>query len=131
MDEFFKGLKKFDPSEELHQRAVKCAHMTYNIGNLIVLPNKFNDKESLSNYRGNSKFRSYMDKYLMAIYNVMTEQKKQDLHMKGILYKNRKMMVSYQGDEGFSKFIHAMLLEPFVDDMGRPKNLYSRESGVT
>lgn len=124
MDKFFKGLQKFDPSPELHQRAVKCAHLTYNIGNLIILPNKFNDKESLSNYRGNSKFRGYMDSYLKTIYDVMTEQKKQDLHMKGILYKNRKMMVSYQGDEGFSKFIHAMLLEPFVDDMCIPKKIF-------
>lgn len=124
MDVYFKGLKNFNPSDELHQRAVKCAHMTYNIGNLIVLPNKFNDKESLSNYRSNTKFRSYMDKYLVAIYNVMTEQKKQDLHMKGILYKNRKMLVDYQSDEGFIKFIHAMMLEPFVDETGRPKSVF-------
>jgi len=124
MDVYFKGLKNFNPSEELHQRAVKCAHMTYNIGNLIVLPNKFNDKESLSNYRANTKFRSYMDKYLMALYNVMTEQKKPDMHLKGILYKNRKMMVDYQGDEGFIKFIHAMMLEPFIDNMGRPKSVF-------
>lgn len=124
MDVYFKGLKNFNPSEELHQRAVKCAHMTYNIGNLIVLPNKFNDKESLSNYRANTKFRGYMDKYLSAIYNVMTEQKKQDLHMKGILYKNRKMMVDYQSDEGFIKFIHAMMLEPFMDSMGQPKSVF-------
>ena len=124
MDVYFKGLKNFNPSEELHQRAVKCAHMTYNIGNLIVLPNKFNDKESLSNYRANTKFRSYMDKYLMALYNVMTEQKKPDIHLKGILYKNRKMMVDYQGDEDFIKFIHAMMLEPFIDNMGRPKSVF-------
>lgn len=94
------------------------------IGNLIILPNKFNDKESLSNYRMNSKFRSYMDKYLSAIYSVMTEQKKQDLHMKCILYKNRKMMVDYQGDEGFIKFIHAMMLEPFMDSMGQPQSVF-------
>ena len=124
MDEYFKGLKNFNPSEELHQRAVKCAHMTYNIGNLIILPNKFSDKESLSNYRANPKFRSYMDKYLMALYNVMTEQKKQDAHLKGIIYKNRKMMVDYQGDEGFLKFVHAMMLEPFIDDMGQPKTVF-------
>ena len=60
----------------------------------------------------------------MAIYNVMTEQKKQDMHIKGILYKNRKMLVDYQGDEGFVKFIHAMMLEPFIDDMGKPKTIF-------
>lgn len=124
MDQYFKGLQKFDPSPELHQRAVKCAHQTYNIGNLIILPNKFNDKESLSNYRYNSKFRGYMDSYLKALYDVMTDQKKQDLHLKGIIYKNRKMMIGYQGEEGFSKFIHAMMLEPFVDNACLPKKIF-------
>ncbi len=60
----------------------------------------------------------------MALYNVMTEQKKPDMHLKGILYKNRKMMVDYQGDEGFIKFIHAMMLELFIDNMGRPKSVF-------
>ena len=44
--------------------------------------------------------------------------------MKGILYKNRKMMVDYQGEEGFAKFIHAMMLEPFVDDLCQPKKVF-------
>lgn len=124
MDQYFKGLQKLNPSPDLHQRAVKCAHLSYNIGNLIILPNKFNDKESLSNYRINSKFRGYMDSYLKTIYDVMTEQKKQDLHMKGILYKNRKLMVAYQGEEGFEKFIHAMMLEAFVNDLCQPKKIF-------
>ena len=124
LDQYYKGLQKLNPSPVLHQRAVKCAHLTYTIGNLIILPNKFNDKESLSNYRINSKFRGYMDSYLKTMYDVMTEQKKQDLHMKGILYKNRKMMVDYQGEEGFAKFIHAMMLEPFVDDLCQPKKVF-------
>ncbi len=124
LDQYFKGLQRINPSPELHQRAVKCAHLTYNIGNLIILPNKFNDKESLSNYRENNKFKGYMDSYLQVLYNVMTEQKKQDLHMKGILYKNRKMMVNYQGEEGFEKFIHAMMLEAFVDEQCKPKKVF-------
>lgn len=124
MDKYFKGLQKLNPSPDLHQRAVKCAHLTYNIGNLIILPNKFNENESLSNYRINSKFRGYMDSYLKTIYDVMADQKKQDLHMKGILYKNRKLMVGYQGEEGFEKFIHAMMLEAFVDDLCQPKKVF-------
>ena len=44
--------------------------------------------------------------------------------MKGILYKNRKLMVDYQGEEGFEKFIHAMMLEAFVDDLCQPKKIF-------
>ena len=33
-------------------------------------------------------------------------------------------MVDYQGDEDFIKFIHAMMLEPFIDNMGRPKSVF-------
>ena len=65
-----------------------------------------------------------MDSYLKALYDVMTDQKKQDLHLKGIIYKNRKMMIGYQGEEGFSKFIHAMMLEPFVDNACLPKKIF-------
>lgn len=123
-DQYFLGLRKFNPSSELQEKAVRLAHLEHSIGNFFVLPNKFNDKESLCNYRNNSKFRCYMDKYLAAVYAVMTDQKKQDLHMKGILYKNRKMMVDYQGYDGFVKFIHAMMLEPYVDESFCPKPIF-------
>lgn len=40
------------------------------------------------------------------------------------MYKNRKMLVDYQSDEGFMKFVHAMMLEPFIDEMGVPKSIF-------
>ena len=123
MDQYFKGLQKLEPSENLHRRAVKCAHMSYHIGNLIVLPNKLNDRETLTMYRS-TRFRGYMDQFLTAVYKVMTEQKRPDLHIKGLMFKNRKMFVDYQGAEGFIKLIHAMMLEPFMDESGQPKTLF-------
>ena len=123
MDQYFKGLQKLEPSENLHRRAVKCAHMSYHIGNLIVLPNKLNDRETLTMYRS-TRFRGYMDQFLTAVYKVMTEQKRPDLHIKGLLFKNRKLFVDYQGAEGFIKLIHAMMLEPFMDEIGQPKTLF-------
>ena len=123
MDQYFKGLQKLEPSVDLHRRAVKCAHMSYHIGNLIVLPNKLNDRETLTLYRS-TKYRGYMDQFLSALYNVMTEQKRPDLHIKGLMFKNRKMLVDYQGAEGFIKFIHAMMLEPFMDESGHPKRVF-------
>lgn len=123
MDQYFKGLQKLEPSEDLHRRAVKCAHMSYHIGNLIVLPNKLNDRETLTLYRS-TKYRGYMDQFLEAVYKVMTEQKRHDLHIKGLLFKNRKMLVDYQGAEGFVKLLQAMMLEPFMDEAGQPKRVF-------
>lgn len=119
LDQYFKGMQKFNPSPEQHQRAVKVAHMTYYIGNVWVLPNK----DSINNHK--EKFRGYVDKLLKAMYGCMTEQKRVDMQMKGILYKNRKLMVDYQGEESFLKFIDNMMLNDYVDDNGHPKEVFA------
>lgn len=124
LDQFFKGMEKFSPTPEQHQRAVRVAHLIHSIGNIWVVPNKLNDKESLDNYKDASKFKGYMDKYLQVIYGVFTEQKKMDMHMKGIFFKNRKLMADYQGAEGFSRFIQNMMLTDYVDVDGRPKDIF-------
>ena len=119
-DEYFKGMQKFEPSKSQHDRAVKVAHLTYNIGNLVVWPNK----AMFSACKEDNKLKEYMDKFLMAMYGVMTEQKKQNMDVKAALYKNRKMMTDYQGREGFDKFIKNMMLEAFVDGQGEPKEVF-------
>ena len=44
--------------------------------------------------------------------------------MKGIFFKNRKLMADYQGAEGFSRFIQNMMLTDYVDADGRPKDIF-------
>lgn len=124
LDQYFKGMEKFCPSKELFNRALKVFHLLNSIGNMWVLPNKLNDKESLAGYKDAYKFRGYMDKYLQAMYAVFEGTKKQDLHLKGIFYKNRKMLANYQGITGWTNFVNNMLLQGFVDDECKPKDCF-------
>lgn len=124
LDQYFKGMEKFCPSKELFDRALKVFHLLNSIGNMWVLPNKLNDKGSLASYKDAYKFRGYMDKYLQAMYAVFEGAKKQDLHLKGIFYKNRKMLANYQGITGWTNFVNNMLLQGFVDDECKPKDCF-------
>lgn len=124
LDKYFKGMENFCPSKEQFGRALHVAHLLKSIGNMWVLPNKLNDKESLAGYKDAYKFRGYMDKYLQAMYAVFMDSKKQDLHLKGIFYKNRKMMANYQGTAGWTNFVNNMLLQGFVDDECKPKDCF-------
>lgn len=124
LDKYFKGMEKFNPSKKQFERALHVAHLLNSIGNLWVLPNKLNDKETMASYKDNPKFRGYMDRYLRAMYAVFMDEKKPDMHLKGILYKNRKVMTEYQGAKGWGHFINNMMLQDYVDADGKPKDIF-------
>lgn len=124
LDKYFKGMEKFSPSKEQLERALHVAHLLNGIGNLWVLPNKPNDKETMASYKDSPKFRGYMDKYLQAMYAVTMDEKRPDMHLKGIFYKNRKVMKEYQGAEGWKHFVDNMMLQDYVDADVKPKDIF-------
>ncbi len=124
-DQYMAGLQKFGPSKELSERAIRTNHLLHTIGNFWVLPNKKSDEDTLSNYKGTTPhYRGYMDKYLKAMYVATTGQGKVDVRMKGILYKNRKFMKDFQGQDGFKLFVHNLMLEEYMDEQGAPKDIF-------
>jgi ADP-ribosylglycohydrolase len=135
LDQFFKGMATFNPTEQQFQRALNVDHMTHRLGNMWILPNKLgDDKETLSSIKDTYKFHGYADRLLMAMYAAMTGNKyKPDL--RGLLYKNRKLMTEYQGEEGLVKFIHNQLLFDYVDDQGLPVEVmpyvWTMQKGLT
>ncbi len=125
LDQYFAGMQKYSPSKEQFERALHVAHLIGSIGNLWVLPTKRNDyKESMADYKDNPKFRGYMDKYLQAMYSVFMDEQKPDMHLKGIFYKNRKVMTEYHGAEGWTRFVNNLMLRDFVDENGKPKEIF-------
>ncbi len=124
LDQYFKGMEKFSPSEKQFERALHVAHLLNSIGNLWVLPNKLNDKETMATYKDNPKFRGYMDRFLQAMYAVTMDEKRPDMHLKGIFYKNRKVMTAYQGAEGWKHFVNNMMLQDYVDEDYKPKEIF-------
>jgi hypothetical protein len=123
---YYKGLESWDAPKELQQRALDCGKLFYSVGDLIVWPNKANDdKETFDSYLEGTRCRGYMDQFLYAIYCVMTGQSRQDSHMKGLLYKNRKVMTAYKGYDGFKRFVDNLLLTYFVDEEYQPKHIFA------
>ena len=124
-DQYMMGLQKFCPSKELTERAIRVNHLLHTIGNFWVLPNKPNDKDTLSNYKdATPHYRGYMDRYLKAMYAAFSETGKVDMRMKGLLYKNCKLMTDYQGQDGFKHFVQRMMLEDYTDEQCVPKDIF-------
>ena len=124
LEMYYKGLEKWDAPKELQQRALNCGKLFYSVGDLLVWPNKMNDyKEAFGSYFDGTKYKGYMDQYLYAIYCAMTGQPRSDVHIQGLLYKNRKVMTEYKGYDGFKRFVDNMMLTDFVDKNYRPKHI--------
>ena len=125
LEMYYKGLEKWDAPKELQQRALNCGKLFYSVGDLLVWPNKMNDyKEAFGSYFDGTKYKGYMDQYLYAIYCAMTGQPRSDVHIQGLLYKNRKVMTEYKGYDGFKRFVDNMMLTDFVDKNYRPKHIF-------
>lgn len=118
-DQYFKGLQKFNPTPAQHQRALKVAHMSYSVGNLWVLPSS----PSIASRVLDNRYRYYMDKFLLSIYNVLTDKKRPDKTLQSIIAKH-KLMEAYKGEESFDRFVKDMMLEDFMDYNGKPTEIF-------
>ena len=118
MDKFFKGMDKFNPTKEQHERAVRVYHLTECIGNIWVLPGGIDKDKDTYHYHG------YADLFLKGIYAGMTGNGKVQPDLKAALYKARKLMKDYQGSDGFRQFALDMMLNDYIDYYGKPIDLF-------
>lgn len=118
MDKFFKGMEKFNPTKEQHERAVRIYHLTDCIGNIWVLPNGIDKDKDTYHYHG------YADLFLKGIYYGMTGKGRVQPDLKTALYKSRKLMANYQGADGFRQFAIDMMLKDYIDYYGKPIDLF-------
>ena len=118
MDKFFKGMEKFNPTKEQHERAVRIYHLTNCIGNIWVLPGGIDKDKDTYHYHG------YADLFLKGIYAAMTGNGKVQPDLKMALYKTRKLMANYQGADGFRQFALNMMLNDYIDYYGKPIDLF-------
>ena len=118
MDKFFKGMEKFNPTKEQHERAVRVYHLTNCIGNIWVLPGGIDKDKDTYHYHG------YADLFMKGIYAAMTGKGKVQPDLKTALYKARKLMANYQGADGFRQFALNMMLNDYIDYYGKPIDLF-------
>lgn len=117
LDRYFKGMDKFRPTKEQFERAIRVWHLQNQIGNIWILPNGIDVDKDTYVYHG------YADRWLKAVYDVMTGDRDANGAMKGILYKVRKQMAGYKGAEGFQQMAHGLMLDDYLDENGKPKQV--------
>lgn len=119
-DRRFKTLDTYCHDKEMIDMAEELFSQCYTLGDFIAWPNK----AGMANMFDDSKMRGYIDRMFIAMYDVMTDAKNQNMNVKTALYKNRKMMKNYQGKDGFVAFMKNSFLERFINEDGSPKHLF-------
>lgn len=116
-DKYFMSMRNFGPTKQQVDFAVQTSHLQNHIGNFWVLP-KFIDKDKETyHYHGCS------DLWLQALYAVMSNAKEADNNLRANLYEARLQLLNYHGAEGFVKLARGLMLDDYIDDDGKPKDV--------
>lgn len=117
--ERFTGI--WNPDEELVAK-INAFHVTaYTIGNMAVLPDRRIGEWSINMHRGcHDDWHDYEDRFLAALYKVLTKQDDRDLDLEELVQLNHDDFESFYGEEGWQRFIDGNMLEYYVDDDYRP-----------
>lgn len=117
LDEYFKGLQKFNPTKEQHRRCLKVYHMLERIGNMWVLPKGIAVDKDTYHYHG------YADLYLQDLYKVMTGKAPRVIALKGMVYDARHQMGHLEGAEGFTRLAEGLYLDDYLDYYRKPTDV--------
>ena len=92
----------WNPDEELVAK-IKAFHVTaYTIGNMAVLPDRRIDEWSINTHRGcHDDWHDYEDRFLSALYKVLTKQNDRDLDLEELVQLNNENLEPFYGEEGW------------------------------
>lgn len=111
-DKYLNGLQRFDPSPELHARALNAARLTGTIGNLWVLPSVNMGHFNPYSVFEDPRLRHRIDRFLPLVEEALRGA---DKLKRSPRTKAPDAMGPYKGPEGYRLWIKAMLLDDYVD----------------
>ena len=122
----FAGLNRFQPDACLQQRVLKFHSLYHTIGNFIVLPNACAAGHTLNTFRGSYyRWRDYADKFIGALHLLLTGQQCADNELfNQLIAANTKDFELYYHQEGFELLMDKLLLNDYIDQEGKPKQLF-------
>lgn len=111
----------WQPDEELTVK-IKAFHDTcYTIGNMAVLPDRRIDEWSINKHRGcHNEWHDYEDRFLAALYKVLTHQPDKDLDLEELVILNDEDFWPFYSEDGWRWFIDGNMLGYYVDDNYKP-----------
>ena len=111
----------WNPDDELKAKMKEFQTTCYTIGNMAVLPDRRIGEWSINKHRGcHNEWHDYEDRFLEALYLVLTGDSKRDLDLEELVDLNKKDFVPFYGKEGWAKFVEGNLLMDYVDSDSVP-----------
>lgn len=117
-----KFIEKWNPDKAFLAKR-KQFHITcYTMGNMTVLPDRRIGEWSINKHRGcHDEWHDYEDRFLAALYKVLTCQKEKDADLDELVVLNKEDFLPFYGEEGWRMFIESNMLEYYVDDDFKPQ----------
>jgi hypothetical protein len=121
---YFTGLENYNPSNELRSRVAHFYKYHRTLGNYIILPNKSCNKKTITYFRCMNKWHDYFDRYLVAIQEILEEDKCEDEEFLEIVNKNNFFFDWYKGPEGFKELIETFYLSDFLNKSNKVSRIF-------
>lgn len=129
-EDYYKALETYDAPAELRERVVRFGKKVHTIGNIMVLPSGLNLMRNTKPLG-----RGYCDVFLAEFYKMMIGTKKCNMKMLDALNLKKKEVSAFRTEENFNHIVHELMLEDFLDEGGKPKQvfqgLFSWEPGIS
>ena len=114
-------ITKWNPDKELKDKRQNYLKICYTMGNMTVLPDRRINDWSINKHRGcHDEWHDYEDRFLSALYKVLTIQADRDLDLEELVKLNDEDFQPFYGEEGWHRFIDLNMLEYYVDDDYKP-----------
>lgn len=129
LDEYFKGLVKFEPDESFEKKVWEFNRLQNTIGNFMILPS------ALAQCRSTHKpVRTHMAKFLMRLETCLIGNGKPDYKILDAINAKKKTVDGLRCKEGFEKIVKGMFLEGYMKN-GVPDDIFkgicSSDKGLT
>lgn len=107
----------WNPPAFLIKKIAEFQTTFHTLGNMTVLPDKRIDEWSINKHRGcHDEWHDYEDRFLYALYKVLTYQEDADEDLEELVMLNRDDFKPFFGVDGWKRFIDGNMLEYYVDD---------------
>ena len=121
---YFSGLETYNPDNELRNRVAHFYKSHRTLGNFIILPNKICNKKTIMYFRSTNKWHDFFDRYLVALQEILEEDKCDDKEFFDIVNQNNFFFDWYKGPEGFKELVETFYLKDFLTKSNKATRIF-------
>lgn len=122
--EYFAGLEKYEPSNNLREQARKFHHLCRNIGNFILLPNISVKQKTINTYRGTNDWKDFFDIFLLNLERCLNDRQNKDGFLSELLDRNGLFFERFRNQNNLLRLGDIYFLDDYLDKNGMPKEVF-------